>query len=86
MALQGKTATTFTYYSVINGKNVVYFHAQIPVTGKSTFSVQIQDQALYEANKAECRADEDKFRKLVREKEDERDSALKAEEVQNEDN
>ena len=79
MALQGKVATTLAFYSVVEGKNAVYFHAQIPAEGKSSCSTQVQDQKLYEAHKAECRADEDEFRKLVREKEDERDAALKEE-------
>ena len=55
--LKGTRSTTLSYSSEIDGKTAVYMTAQIPESGKSNCSKNIQDKALYEANKAECRKD-----------------------------
>ena len=54
--LKGTRSTTLSYSSMIDGKTAVYMTAQIPESGKSNYSKNIQDKELYEANKTECRA------------------------------
>lgn len=56
--------------SVINDQNAVYFRADINTDGESQIRQSIQDQALYDANKEECRKDFQDFTKEVYEIED----------------
>lgn len=50
----------------------VYFNATISTEdGRVNTNMSVQETTLYEANKAQCRADEDEFRTLVRQAEDE---------------
>ncbi len=65
MALKGRTATTFTYNSVIGDVPVVNMYANIPETGETSRNKNIQDYALYEVNKEECRADMEAFDRMV---------------------
>ena len=53
--LKGTKSMNLSYSSIIDGKSVVYMSAQVPETGKSNCTKTIQDQEMYEANKAECR-------------------------------
>lgn len=55
--LKGTKSMNLSYSSIIDGKSVVYMSAQVPETGKSNCTKTIQDQEMYEANKAECRKD-----------------------------
>ena len=57
--------------SIINDKQVVYMQANISTDGGTTsHSSSIQDKALYEANKTECRQDMAAFDAMVYEIED----------------
>ena len=49
--LKGTRSTTLSYSSMVDGKTAVYMTAQIPESGKSNYSKNIQDKELYEANK-----------------------------------
>lgn len=57
--------------SMINDKPVVYMLANVSTDGGTTsHSSSIQDKALYEANKVECRQDMATFDQMVYEIED----------------
>lgn len=50
---------------------IAYFSATISTEdGSINTNMGVQETALYEANKAQCRADEDEFKALVRAEED----------------
>lgn len=50
---------------------VVYFNATIDMAdGQISSNMSVNDTALYEANKDQCRADEDEFKAMVRAAED----------------
>ena len=63
--LKGTKSMNLSYSSIIDGKSVVYMTAQVPETGKSNCTKTIQDQEMYEANKAECRKDMAAFDELL---------------------
>lgn len=63
--LKGTKSMNLSYSSIIDGKSVVYMSAQVPETGKSNCTKTIQDQEMYEANKAECRKDMAAFDELL---------------------
>lgn len=71
--LKGTKSTSLNYSSVINGETAVYMTAQIPESGKSNCSKNIQDKELYEANKTECRKDMAAFDEMLYQIEDGRD-------------
>lgn len=71
--LKGTRSTTLSYSSMVDGKTVVYMTAQIPESGKSNYSKNIQDKELYEANKTECRKDMATFDEMLYQIEDGRD-------------
>ena len=50
--LKGTKSMNLSYSSIIDGRSVVYMSAQVPETGKSNCTKTIQDQEMYEANKA----------------------------------
>lgn len=52
-------------YSVINGTNVVYMTAAIRTGGEYSVNKTIVDDAVYRANKQECRADYSDFEDMV---------------------
>lgn len=68
--LKTTKSVTVTGHSVIDDKNAVYFRADINPNGESRINQSIQDQALYDANKEECRQDFADFTKQVYEIED----------------
>ena len=68
--LKGTRSTTLSYSSVVNGETAVYMTAQIPESGKSNCSKNIQDKELYEANKTECRKDKAAFDEILYQIED----------------
>lgn len=71
MALTITQLISVTGVSTINGEQVAYFSAQIPQgNGSSTFSRNITNQELYDANRKEVRADESEFQSKVYEVED----------------
>lgn len=70
--LKGTKSMNLSYSSIIDGKSVVYMSAQVPETGKSNCTKTIQDQEMYEANKAECRKDMAAFDELLWKLEDQR--------------
>lgn len=52
-------------------RQIAYFSATISTEdGSINTNMGVQETALYEANKAQCRADEDEFKALVRAEED----------------
>lgn len=53
--LKGTKSISMNFNSIIDGKTAVYMSASIPENGRSTHSVTIQDQDLYDANKDQCR-------------------------------
>lgn len=63
--LKGTKSMTLSYSSIIGDKSVVYMSAQVPETGGSNCTKTIQDQEMYEANKAECRKDMAAFDELL---------------------
>lgn len=71
--LKGTKSTSLNYSSIINGETAVYMTAQIPESGKSNCSKNIQDKELYEANKTECRKDMAAFDEMLYQIEDGRD-------------
>lgn len=71
--LKGTKSTSLNYSSVINGETAVYMTAQIPESGKSNCSKNIQNKELYEANKTECRKDMEAFDEMLYQIEDGRD-------------
>ena len=79
MALKITKSTSLQGQSVVDGQTVIYLSASISTDnlGNSTVSQSIQNQELYAANKAACRADIAEFQNAVFEEED----AMMAEEV-----
>ncbi|WP_414842322.1 hypothetical protein [Enterococcus saccharolyticus] len=72
MALTIKKSTSLQGQSIIDGQIVVYLAANISTEslGNSTVSQSIQNQELYAANKAACRADIAEFQNAVFDEED----------------
>ncbi len=69
--LKTTKSISLTGNSMINDKPVVYMQASISTGGGTTsHSSSIQDKALYEANKTECRQDMAAFDAMVYEIED----------------
>lgn len=73
--LKGTKSVSLSFQSVIHDQEkgdqiAVYMSAQIPESGRSNSSKTIQDLNLYEANKAECRADMAAFDEMLWELED----------------
>lgn len=73
MALKITKSTSLQGQSVVDGQTVIYLSASISTEnlGNSTVSQSIQNQELYAANKAACRADTAEFQNAVFEEEDE---------------
>lgn len=63
--LNGTKSISLSFQSMIGDQVAVYMSAQIPESGRSTFSKTIQDLELYEANKAECRKDMQEFDDMI---------------------
>lgn len=76
--LKGTRSTSLSYQSVIGEKPAVYLSAQIPETGRTTYSKNIVDKELYEQNKAECRRDMAAFDEMMWAIEDEVDAQTAA--------
>lgn len=72
MALKITKSTSLQGQSVVDGQTVIYLSASISTEnlGNSTVSQSIQNQELYAANKAACRADITEFKNAVFEEED----------------
>ena len=72
MALTITKSTSLQGQSIIDGETVVYLSASISTEnlGNSSVSQSIQNQELYLANKAACRADITEFQNAVFEEED----------------
>lgn len=72
MALKITKSTSLQGQSVVDGQTVIYLSASISIEnlGNSTVSQSIQNQELYAANKAACRADIAEFQNAVFEEED----------------
>lgn len=72
MALKITKSTSLQRQSVVDGQTVIYLSASISTEnlGNSTVSQSIQNQELYAANKAACRADIAEFQNAVFEEED----------------
>lgn len=69
--LELNKSISLTGNSMVDEKPVVYMSAQVSTDGKTTYSSDnIQDMALYEANKEECRADMEAFKQKLFEIED----------------
>ena len=69
--LKTTKSISLTGNSMINDKPVVYMQANVSTGGGTTsHSSSIQDTALYEANKTECRQDMAAFDQMVYEIED----------------
>mgnify|MGYP000982289516 CR=1 FL=1 len=69
--LKTNKSITLTGNSMINDKPVVYMQANVSTNGGTTSnSNSIQDKALYEENKSECRADIAAFNNMAYEIED----------------
>ena len=68
--LKPTKAITLTANSMINGQQAVYMSANLATNGQVNSSMSIQNTELYEANKAECRADMPAFQQLVYDLED----------------
>ena len=66
MALKTQQTVNVTGASEIDGQQVAYFSAQIPQeAGSSTISRSVTNQALYDANRKQVRADEAEFQEKV---------------------
>lgn len=66
MALTTKKSITLTGQSMIGDRQAVYYRAEIiEGNGTSTLNQAITDQALYEANRTECRNDFRAFQDAV---------------------
>ena len=66
MALKTQQTVTLTGTSEIDGVQIAYFNASIPQgEGSSTISRNITNQALYDSNRTEVRADEAEFQSEV---------------------
>ena len=72
MALKITKSTSLQGQSVVEGQTVIYLSASISTEnlGNSTVSQSIQNQELYAANKAACRADIAEFQNAVFAEED----------------
>lgn len=72
MALTIKKSTSLQGQSIIDGQTVVYLSASISTEnlGNSSVSQSIQNQELYAANRAACRADIAEFQNAVFDEED----------------
>lgn len=72
MALKITKSTSLQGQSVVDGQTVIYLSASISTEnlGNSTVSQSIQNQELYAANKAACRADIAEFQNAVFDEED----------------
>ena len=71
MALKTQQTVTITGTSEIDGQQVAYLSAQIPQeAGSSTISRSVTNQALYDANRKQVRADEAEFQAKVYDIED----------------
>lgn len=72
MALTIIKSTSLQGQSIIDGQVVVYLSASISTEslGNSSVSQSIQNQELYAANKAACRADIAEFQNAVFDEED----------------
>lgn len=81
MALTGSIKTSLSYQSKIGDEVAVYMTGQIKEDGTSSFSKSINNLELYEANKAECRADMSAFEQILFDLED----SAKKEETETED-
>lgn len=68
--LKATRSIKITANSMINGTQVMYMNANLETDGKVTSSTAIQNVDLYEANKAECRADLAEFQQMVYDLED----------------
>ncbi|MSA01029.1 hypothetical protein GKG47_11940 [Lactonifactor sp. BIOML-A3] len=69
--LKTSKSISLTGNSMIGEKSVLYMSATINTAdGRSNSSTTVQNMELYEANKTECRQDEDDFKAMVRELED----------------
>ena len=68
MTLKTQQTVTITGTSEIDGQQVAYFSASIPQPqgeGNSAISRSITNQALYDSNRTEMRADEAEFQVKV---------------------
>ena len=66
MTLKTQQTVTITGTSEIDGVQIAYFNASIPQgEGSSTISRSITNQALYDSNRTEMRADEAEFQVKV---------------------
>lgn len=72
MALTITKSTSLQGQSIIDGQTVVYLSASISTEnlGNTSVSQSIQNQELYAANKASCRADIAEFQNAVFDEED----------------
>lgn len=72
MALNVKQSTALQGYSQVGGQQVIYLSANITEesVGNTSVNQSIQDQALYAANRTECRKDIAAFQDKVYEIED----------------
>lgn len=72
MALTITKSTSLQGQSIIDGQTVVYLSASISTEnlGNTSVSQSIQNQELYAANKAACRADIAEFQNAVFDEED----------------
>ena len=72
MALTITKSTSLQGQSVVDGQTVIYLSASISTEnlGNSSVSQSIQNQELYAANRAACRADIAEFQNAVFEEED----------------
>lgn len=77
--LKGTKSINLSYNSMIGERSAMYMRAEITEAGKSTITKNIQDKELYEANKAECRADMQAFDQLVFDLEDLEDNKAETE-------
>ncbi len=65
MALKGTKNIKLEFNSMIGEQSAVYLSATIPESGRANVQKMIQNKELYEANKAECRADMAAFEQMV---------------------
>ena len=71
ITITGNSMISTTQDGVEVQRPVVYFNATIDMAdGQISSNMSVNDTALYEANKDQCRADEDEFKAMVRAAED----------------
>ena len=80
MMLDVKQSINLTGNSKIDGKVAMYMNANIAKDSKTSSSSAVMDQALYDANKKECRKDLADFQDAIYDVED----ALETEEIKGE--